>query len=283
MSRWPSFLIIGAAKSATTWLAQSLARHPSLFVHPEEVHFFSRHYDRGQGWYLEHFEDSPNARQIGEKSNTYLSDPLAAERINKDLPQGKLIAVLRNPVERAYSGYCMQLARRAVSPEIGLYLDPKRQGENASPFEFLSQGLYAQHLQRYQSYRSAGHLSIHLYDDLQQSSERLLHAVLSFLDVDPGLLPTVADRRVNARRSHTYPKPLARALSLALHLPGARRAAKDLLRFQGAARLHRRLASDKVTYPPLTPELAARMQGYFRADTIALQDLIDRDLSAWQS
>lgn len=138
------FLIIGATKSATTWLQQSLQLDPQVYMPDPEIHYFSRYSDRGDQWYLDNIKPPSESLLIGEKSNSYLDTPAAAGRIHRSLPNVQLVAQLRNPVERAYSDYCMLHRRGDASADIERYLDP-RQGAGG---RFLEGGLYFQQLRR---------------------------------------------------------------------------------------------------------------------------------------
>ena len=118
------FVIIGAAKSATTWLQTQLQSDPSVYMPDPELHYFSREYARGTDWYLSQFAEGRRDKLVGEKSNSYLYVPEAAARLHRDVPQAKLIAQLRHPVERAYSSYCMLYRRGQVGGDIEKYLNP---------------------------------------------------------------------------------------------------------------------------------------------------------------
>ncbi len=106
----PNFLIIGAAKSATSFFARQLSGNPKIFICDCEPHFFSLNYHKGIDWYSKNFQGAGNNTLVAEKSNTYLYMSNAPERICSMLPNVKILAILRNPIERAYAGYCMQYA-----------------------------------------------------------------------------------------------------------------------------------------------------------------------------
>ncbi len=277
----PDFLILGAAKSATTALARSLNRHPDISVHPEELHFFSRHHAKGPEWYSERFTDLPPARRLGEKSNTYLQHPEASQRIDALVPEAKLIAILRHPVDRAYSGYCMQFARGKVGDDPNQYLDPECIAREQSPFDFLGQGLYAQHLRRFVRAQTEGRLAVHLFEDLRDKPTELLSSLLRFLDLDPTEAPEILPTKTNAKRLRAYPKLLSSAGTLASRLPGAKAMAAGLARSSLARGLTQRLASRPIHYPPLDPTVAKRMAEFFRPDLLQLQTLLGRDLGPW--
>jgi hypothetical protein len=147
-----------------------------------ELHYFSRYYDRGDEWYLEHFAGQEHRRLRGEKSNSYMDVPEAAERIKEKLPQARLIAQLRNPVDRAYSDYCMLYRRAEVGRDIAQYLDP-RQGSgrtlslNGGPLFFSS-------LQGYLDRFPTEQLLVLLYEDLKVDARTQLARVRGFLRLE---------------------------------------------------------------------------------------------------
>lgn len=122
--RLPDFLIIGAQKSGTTWLRELLRLHPDVFLPPKEVHFFNQpeNYAKGPPWYARHFEEAGERQIVGEKTPNYLylpdrdDVPDGARRIHDLLPEARLIAILRDPVQRAISALNHVVYRGEVSP-----------------------------------------------------------------------------------------------------------------------------------------------------------------------
>ena len=106
MDSKPDLLIIGAAKSGTTSLARNLNSHPQISILPREIHYFSRNLDRGDDWYLSFFKASTKIQ--GEKSPSYLYYTACHAHIYRLLPEVKLIILLRDPVERAFSNWNMR-------------------------------------------------------------------------------------------------------------------------------------------------------------------------------
>jgi sulfotransferase family protein len=111
----PGFLIVGAQRCGTTSLAKALFSHPQVRqpFDRKGIHYFDTGYGHGMAWYRAHFPLAwPGSRAItGESSPYYMFHPLAGERIAADLPRVRLIAALRDPVERAYSAHAHELAR----------------------------------------------------------------------------------------------------------------------------------------------------------------------------
>jgi len=106
----PNYIIIGVQKGGTSSLQEYLIQHPDISVpSAKEVHFFDDNYHKGLGWYKKHF---PKPRGIiGEASPYYIYHPLVAKRIAKVLPNTKIIVLLREPIDRAFSDYRMEYNR----------------------------------------------------------------------------------------------------------------------------------------------------------------------------
>jgi hypothetical protein len=119
----PDFLVIGGQRCGTTSMYRTLSQHPAVLkaVRHKGVHYFDTDYDKGMAWYRAHFPLQRTAaqveRRLGVRPQTfesapyYMFHPLAAERIERDLPGVKVIVLLRDPVERAYSAHAHELAR----------------------------------------------------------------------------------------------------------------------------------------------------------------------------
>jgi hypothetical protein len=162
----PDYIIAGAGKCGTTTLHAYLCGHPSV-REPlgKEIHYFDHNYGLGEEWYRAHFPFAPSNRawMTGEATPYYLSHPLAAGRIAADLPEVKVVVLLRDPVERAYSQY--QMARNEygcedLSFEAALAVEEQRlRGER-------------QRLEREPSYRSHAHL-FYSYKERGRYAEQL--------------------------------------------------------------------------------------------------------------
>ena len=119
----PNFLIIGAMKSGTTALYYYLEQHPDIYMSPvKEPNFFSSHKQENAadtvtefGIYRQLFSGGSGKKAIGEASHSYLYEPGAAAEIRRYIPEAKLIAILRNPIERAYSHF-LHMVRSGTEP-----------------------------------------------------------------------------------------------------------------------------------------------------------------------
>lgn len=118
--RSPDFMIIGSPRCGTTSLYKYITFHPQILAAAnKEICFFSEHFNKGLAWYQAHFPPpiDPGHFLTGEATPTYFTHPLAAERLHECLPKVKLIVILRNPGDRAFSHFQM-LVRRVRSAGV---------------------------------------------------------------------------------------------------------------------------------------------------------------------
>jgi hypothetical protein len=156
----PDFLLVGTQRGGTTSLFRALAAHPQV-AQPnfhKGVHYFDVGYERGMRWYRGHFPLRRGSRLAFESAGYYMHHPLAPERIARDLPGVKLLVLLRDPVERAFSAHKHELARgyeTETSFERALALEPERlDGEVA---RIRNEPGYLSHSHRHHSYVDRGH------------------------------------------------------------------------------------------------------------------------------
>ncbi len=295
----PTFLIIGAAKSGTTSLYQYVKQHPDVFMSEnKEPKFFAfenssldfRGPRRGISQirrstitdyksYLELFRHAQACKAVGEASPVYLHYPGAAQRIKKYIPDVKLIAILRNPVERLYSDWKHQL-RMGWEPEknflAAVEKSTERERENWIPYlNYTDKGFYYRHISTYLRYFTPDQLKIFLYEELSRDAGRVVQEAFRFLGVEH----TVP---VDTRIQHMKGEPVARSSFFERFL----RPVRNLL-----VHIDRRCSSDSVVshavahlnrIPDAIPnEARKKLVEVYRPDIILLQDLLNRDLSAW--
>jgi hypothetical protein len=213
----PNFLIIGAAKSGTTALYQFLLEHPEIYMSPDkEPHYFALSRKtitftgpgsdylnsriRTLSEYERLFADVTNERAVGEASTQYLYFPWTALNIRHHLPDVKLIAILRNPVDRAYSAYLHRVKRglEQLSFEDALADEAVRMRQNWDPVSFYKEGgLYARQLERYLQLFDASQLKVLTYEEFKSHPQAVLEELFTFLGVDPSFVPSL-DRTFNA-------------------------------------------------------------------------------------
>lgn len=193
----PEFLIIGAQRCGTTSLYRYLAAHPQVRAATgKELQFFSLHHTRGTRWYRAHFPVRPPGIRSFEASPYYLFDPDVPARAAATLPQAKFIALLRDPVERAYSHY-LHTRSYGVEPlsfAEALDAEPARlRAGHRREFSYVARGRYAEQLQRWYALIPAERLLVVRTERLNAEHPR----ILDFLGLDPH---TPADLTRHTRR-----------------------------------------------------------------------------------
>jgi hypothetical protein len=221
----PDFLIIGAQKAGTTALYAYLRRHPAITGPSwKEVSYFDRHYGRGEAWYRGNFPNRVRARGklVGEASPSYIFHPLGPERAKALVPEARLVALVRHPVDRALSHYHHEVAlgREPLRFEDALDAEEDRlRGEEerlaADPSYFSrawwshaykSRGRYAEQLERWLAVFPREQLLILPSADLGGEPERTHTQVLDFLGAAPHRLdayPRVYERQYEAMSPET--------------------------------------------------------------------------------
>jgi hypothetical protein len=197
--RLPDFIIGGAPRSGTTWLYWLLDRHPEIYmarpVAPEPKFFLQDEvYEKGLRYYADRwFADAGGARIAGEKSTNYLESDVAAERMARDLPRVKLVFILREPSDRAYSNYLWSRMNGHESEDFdtALHLEEARQKDlparlrYARPFSYFTRGLYADLLAPYVERFGPDRMLVLRFEDIGSDGEGVAERLHRFLGVSP--------------------------------------------------------------------------------------------------
>lgn len=202
----PSFIVIGAQRSGTTSLYNYLAEHPQVMPGAtKEVHFFDIHFRQGADWYWRQFpprDDAGLPQMItGEASPYYIFHPLAAERIAALLPETKLIALLRNPVDRAFSHHQHETRRgketlpfaaalgaeeeRLAGEREKILHDPQYRSTAHQWHSYRSRGCYMDQLENWLRFFPRERMLILLSERFYENPSTMLRVVTDFLALPP--------------------------------------------------------------------------------------------------
>jgi hypothetical protein len=192
----PNFLVIGAQRCGTTLLDSILRAHEEVYLpaHRKELHYFDAHFERGVDWYQRFFPGEREARRyraMGEVTPDYLFDPAAPSRIAAILPECRLIVMLRNPVERAFSGYLHHVRSFGERRSFAQFIEEQR--------DATERGFYARQIKRYLGIFPAEKMHIMLSEEVFQNPEAELVSLARFLRLSrPWKNPaSLVQRRVN--------------------------------------------------------------------------------------
>ena len=297
--RMPSFLVIGAAKSGTTSLYHYLNQHPDVFMSPvKEPNFFALEGERPSfrapgaderinRWsvtdpdeYRKLYAGASGESALGEASPVYLYSEKAVGRIGHHVPDAKLIAILRDPAERAYSGFLhLLLNGRETVEDFGeaLALEERRKRENWDwIWHYKSMGFYHEQLSRYCQAFAPEQIKIYLYEDLEGDPAGVVRDAYAFLGVDASFVPK-PPARYNATGI-----PRSRRLNDLLRKDNPLKAAiKPLLPKKFRRKLLMNMQNKILVKPPFPERERRGLVEEYREDVLGLQALIGRDLSGW--
>lgn len=294
----PDFIVIGAQKSASTFVQGCLQDHPDVFLPDGETPFFeSPDYENGSLDALQAIFAGRTESRQGIKRPNYIGRPEVPARIASDLPDAKLIAVFRNPVDRAVAAYFHQIKYGTVPPlelEEGmrrLLDDPVYQKAYPRCSEVIEFGYYAKYITLYQQFLQKGALLPILHEDIISDPLAVVRKCYDFLGVDQSFTPPSLHSRP---QKVVYSIPRLRFLTLRNRFMHDYSADKTRLQMRNMnplewlavaaitlvdrAVVSRLYASQK---PKISAELRARLQDIYASDITHLELIIGRDLSAW--
>ncbi|WP_036486222.1 sulfotransferase [Myxosarcina sp. GI1] len=290
----PNFLVIGAAKAGTTALHEYLQQHPQIYMTPtKETNFFAFEGEkidvRGPGdealknfsitelsKYQAEFAGVTSELATGEACPSYLYFPQAAIRINNYIPDARLIAILRNPVERAYANF-LHTVRDDREPHqnfaLALEDEPTRIANNWEWFwHYIQLGYYGAQLKRYYEIFAPSQIKVYLYEDLKENPVALFQNIFRFIEVDNTFVPNMA------LRPNKSGMPKNKLFHQLLTKPNP---LKTLLKPLFPAKMRQKIQHKNLNTPQIAPEVRQQLIDLYRPDILECQDLIDRDLSAW--
>ena len=286
--RLPSFLIIGGQRSGTTSIHYSLMEHPNIYMsRRKEVDFFLRAADgnlpawmdrddarrvpRTLAEYAALFDEAGSAQAVGESSPSYLSGAVAP-RIAAALPQVKLIAILRHPVDQARSILGTWLGRTPTPEELSEWLAAQnRCGPRGTP-PLVTHGRYVHHLMPYFRHFDRRQIKVVLFEDLTARPQDVLREIQEFLEVEPIDLPLL---HLNA---HGQPRSQLVAAALGAR---AKRIARAVIPMRLLRRLvphlHRVQSANTLVSPPLAPDMRQRLfEQHYLSATLQLALMLRR-------
>jgi len=292
----PNLFIVGAAKSGTTSLYRYISKHPEIFFcNLKEPRYFSSKYKKfphnGPGdyvadnftikeesKYLDLFKSVNNKKIIGEASVDYLYYYNTAYDIKKFSPNAKIIVILRNPIDRAFSAYVhLKGAGRENLPfEEALKQEKNRMSHN---YEFIwfykGVGKYYQQLKTYLEVFGEENVLIILFDELNKDVKSVIKKMMFFLNIDPGI---IIDDHIKYNFSGI---PRNKIIDLILKNRKLQHMSKKVFPAQIVRRIGYKIAEKNLKKPIIAEKTRFELIKYFTEDIIMLQNLVSRDLSMW--
>jgi hypothetical protein len=274
--RLPDFVIIGAARAGTTAIWEYLRAHPGAFLPiRKELNFFHRVELTPEtlAWYRGQFAEARPEQAAGEASPQYLFYDVVPERMASVIPNAKLVASLRDPVDRAYSHYWWRRLWRAETREFAEAVDDELAGTAPPGGEYLGYGLYREQLDRFCAVFPRSALHVTLLDDLEADASGTLASVCRHLGIaEVAVPPARAGQKVNATSADIRSAAVSKALARWQWRSGWR---------GKVFRMGRRLNRQAFEPPEMEPEMRARLHEHFALPNAELARWLDRDLQAW--
>lgn len=285
MARFPHFIIIGAGKCGTTSLHDYLSQHPDVYLCPKKETFFfmnaqSREINRKWGGvatvedYLALFEEAPETDILGEISTIYYAHPESAELIKDAIPDVKIIAILRDPSDRAFSAYQMYIRNGGESRSFSETIEARAQ--------YITKGFYYQELSPFYKVFNSDNIKILMFEDLVKNPTVFLKELFEFIDVNADFYPDMSKRgregglpkRPWLHKLLTKDNPIRTSMASLIKL---------FLPLEKRQSLRTKLVKGNIAKEKMDEVTRQQLIGIYRDDIQQLEGLINRDLSHWLS
>ncbi|MGD1850897.1 MAG: sulfotransferase [Cyanophyceae cyanobacterium] len=284
----PNFVMAGVQKAGSTSIWSYLGQHPQVYLpRVKEIGFLEREFEPSQicsrsaytvnfDSYKVLFDGVKDEIAIGDGTvNCLFHHQSSIPRIQQYLDNPKVFAILRHPVERAFSDYLMHI-RDVVSSKVL----PLSQ-QSSSSFQ-LRKGLYSQQVLAFKE-AFGDRFQVYLYDDLKADSGAFMKQIYDFLGIDESFVPDVS------RKQQRAAVPKSKSINQLLRGKNPiRSGAAEVLRLFVNEEQRQRLRNSLISLndqgkekAALKPDEREYLINYFREDVLALQELLNRDLSAW--
>lgn len=300
IQKLPDFAIIGAQKAGSTFLLEAIRSHADIFMPRSEVAFFEGvlFSDSEIPAFAKHFSGARSGQRIGFKRPNLLGHPEAAERMKRVLGSDlQMIAVLRNPIERAVSAYFHSAATGMIPPEpiekgIRKILNGEWQTRYPRSSEILTFGLYGQHLAHYFEVFDRQNFCVVLLDDIRRDLDSVFQKLAEFLN-----LSSEFPKSDTRRRPMAAPYSLTRIrLKRAMEAPARTwNETREYFSFRKGPLWRAYLAAVRAvdkqfmakifssTPPRISEDVERQLFNYYRDDIEKLRMIIHTDFLKWHN
>lgn len=291
----PDFIGIGVMKAASSWIFACLKEHPAICVSKKkEIHFFDKlyNYKKGIDYYYSFFKHCPADKVKGEFTPYYMYSSQAPSLIYKHFPNVKLIACLRDPIERAYSNYRYNIelkGRLSIYKNIEEALTKDK--------NFVERGFYYAQLKRYFDLFPKENILVLFLKELKDDPIKFMQRIYSFLDLDdPEFIPNYATKKKNVtgHRTVQYKIPFINLFIYKIRLLIKKDSSLEKLIFknrlneylENIVNYNKRITNTKIKEDLSTPSSYQEARKYiyqiYKDDIQKLEKLLKKDLSEWK-
>lgn len=283
MEKWPDFFIVGAPRAGTTSLYEYLKQIPEIFL-PEikEPNYFSISIDptlllskpiRDKSKYLKLFESIKEEKLIGEASPTYLWDPKAPTLICQANPKSKIIIILRNPIERAFSHYLMLVGHGNITSN---FMKEVKESINSKEDDYsgriIKAGLYARQVKRYFDLFGKDNVQVLIFEEFFSNTKESLKNLLGFLNIQAEF-PEISFEIFNP-----FTVPRGKIANSILKSNSIRSIGKKILPQSIGQTVVKKVLGKEAEKPSMSDEEKEFLRNYYFNDIKELEKILDRSL-----
>ena len=292
----PDYIGIGAMKAASGWIFKCLELHPEVgdSEWSKELHFFTKpyNYKKGIEYYYSMFSQHPKGKIKGEFTPAYMALPQVASLIHKHLPNVKLIASLRNPVDRAYSHFRYNIQERGRYRVYKSFEDTIRNDET-----IIERGFYYNQLKPYFDLFPRENILILFFEDIKNNPKEIVHRLYKFLGLkDINFVPSLINRKRSITGAYVikHKFPLLNLLvfwfNSKLKKDGSLRKFVNKFKIEKMYFKSQKVSRKQITaknvktlsIPPLKQSTRDYLLNIYKDDIQNLEKLLNRDLSFWK-
>ena len=280
MEKWPNFFIVGTTRAGTTSLWQYLQKIPGVYMSPvKEPDYFNPNTNyqgfstipiRDKKKYLELFKDVKDETAIGEASPTYLADPQTPYLIHDVIPNARIIIMLRDPVERAFSEYLLMYAIGVLKCSFSELIHSPDRGKKETPVPIVEYGLYYEKVKRNLEVFGPDQVRCYIFEEFVKDPIKTLKEILDFLKVKN---PVINFELEVHNPTIVYRNRLAKFI---VRNKIIRKVGKRLPR-NGIRQIKWKLTKP-TTKPSMAPEDRKFLQEFYREDIPKLENLLGRKM-----
>lgn len=272
------FIGIGSGKCGSTWIYENIVRHPEVCdKNLKELNYFSDLYtEHDFSWYQRQFGNCKDCTIKGEFSVTYLANPEAPKRIKRHFPDAKLIAIVRDPVKRAYSNYLHSIRKGDISPSTK-FADYIQDEDN------LASGRYYEYLKNFYAEFAVDQICVIVLEEFVQDAAAGLREIYAFLGVkDPYFLPANYAQRSNEAKNYRF--LLLENILVKSYRWLSRRGFTRLVKWvldSGVASLLRTINASGSAPPQIDEASKAVLTEYFQPYNSEFEKVLGRPIQVW--
>jgi len=283
VDRWPNFFIVGTQKAGTTTLYEYLNEIPEVYMSPikepryfnSEILFSNISVIKDKSEYLNLFRNVKDHKAIGEASSGYLRDPMSAKLIHDAVPKAKIIILLRDPIERAFSAYLMHKSKGVTKKSFHEIISEgnKRKPGNSNEFRvYLLHGLYNKQVKKYYDVFGPNRVKVWIFEEFVKNHELIVREVLDFLGIDSNIPKNIG------KTYNEYGAPRGKISEKILGSKTVVRMVNKLVPQSFALNIRKNILLNVEKKPTMLEEDRKALESFFREDVKELEKFLQRKL-----